>query len=288
MILGKHLTLGACAFVSAAIVGAGAALDLAFRTRIVFTLTGTCAAVAYLAYTFQLLQPVFIGSSGRRRPPGCFALTFDDGPDPRSTAAVSELLAARGHHATFFVLGNAARRFPELVRQLAEDGHEVAVHGYDHRLLAFSLPDTVRSQIASTEAAVMAATGRPPTGLFRAPHGVRSLWLARTVAGVGYRLCGWDGRIFDTANHGADVVAKRVRAELQEGAVILLHDGDGSGQGSSRQQTVQALPEILDDAEARGLHSVWLSTLLPMELGSSSLARSRPRASAPDRRSPTR
>ena len=286
MTLGKNATSVACGLVSAALVAGGAALDVALRTRIVFTLVGVGATAAYLSCTFR--TPLFGGVSGRRRQPGCFALTFDDGPDPRYTATISELLADRGHHATFFVLGAAARRYPELVAQLAGDGHEVAIHGYDHRLLAFSLPTTVRSQISRTETAAMAATGRPPACLFRAPHGVRSPWLGRTVAGMGYRLCGWDGRIFDTANPGVDIIAERVRRELREGAVILLHDGDGSGKGSPREQTVQALPGLLDDAEARGLRSVWLSTLLPTRETSTMPARlRRPRAPGPDALSST-
>ena len=284
--LGKNGTSVACGLVSTLLVAGGAALDFAFRTRIVFTLVGIGTAAVYLSYTFG--TPLFGGLSGRRRWPGSFSLTFDDGPDPRYTAVISELLAARGHRATFFVLGAAACRYPELVAQLADDGHEVAVHGYDHRLLAFSLPATVRSQISRTEVAAMAPTGRPPARLFRAPHGVRSLWLGRTAAGMGYRLCGWDGRIFDTANPGVEAIVTRVHRELKEGAVILLHDGDGSGKGSPRQQTVQALPEILDDAEARGLRSVWLSTLLPVSDGSTIPAHVRcPPASGRDALSPT-
>jgi peptidoglycan/xylan/chitin deacetylase (PgdA/CDA1 family) len=81
--------------------------------------------------------------------------------------------------------------------------------------------------------------------------------------GYGYRLCAWDGQVFDTAQPGADAIVRRVDALLAPGAIVLLHDGDGSGRGASRAQTVQALPAILNCAEARGLQSVPVSALAP-------------------------
>ena len=78
----------------------------------------------------------------------------------------------------------------------------------------------------------------------------------------GYRVCGWSGRVFDTANPGVETIVARVARALKPGAVILLHDGDGSSRDASRRQTVEALPAILDMAERLGLLSVRLSTLV--------------------------
>ncbi len=196
------------------------------------------------------------------RIPGSFALTFDDGPDPRFTPAICRLLAERGHRATFFVLARAVRRHPHLVAGILDAGHEVACHGDDHRLLAFAAPREVERQIVAAEDAVRLATGRLPVRLFRPPHGVRSPWLARVAGHRGYRLCSWDGAVFDTAQPGTDVIAARVVRLLRPGATVLLHDGDGSGRGASRQQTLDALPTILEAAERRGLMSACLSTLV--------------------------
>lgn len=193
--------------------------------------------------------------------PGAFALTFDDGPDPRHTPAISGLLAERGQQATFFVLARHVRSHPEILSGLLADGHELACHGDDHRLLAFSSPSEIRCQIAATENAVYLATGTLPLPLFRPPHGVRSPWLSRVVQRYGYRVCAWDGSVFDTAQPGAAAIADRVERLLRPGAVVLLHDGDGSGREASRRQTLAALPEILDRAERRGLRSVGLGTL---------------------------
>jgi peptidoglycan-N-acetylglucosamine deacetylase len=143
-----------------------------------------------------------------------------------------------------------------------ECGHEIACHGDDHRLLGFALPDTLRRQIGRAESAILGVTGEPPVPLFRAPHGVRSPWLTHVVARRGYRVCAWDGSVFDTTDPGVETIVARVERQLRPGAVILLHDGDGSGRGASRSQTVDALPAILAAAERRGLRSVRLSALV--------------------------
>lgn len=261
MRLDIHETWLACGLVAAGMVAAGTAIDRLLATRVAFV-GGAALAALYLVGTFGASLPLF-GRVARTRPqPGCFALTFDDGPDPRYTPEISRLLLARGHRATFFVLGEHARAYPELIVQLADDGHELANHGDDHRLLAFGLPSTVRRQLAATEEAVAAASGQGPARLFRAPHGVRSPWLGRTVARRGYRVCGWNGRVFDTANPGVEAIVARVARALRPGAVVLLHDGDGSGRHALRRQTVDALPAILDEAERRGLRSVCISRLL--------------------------
>ena len=258
---GKKETWVGCGLVAGLLAAMGAAVDRLLGTRVVFAVMGSALGVLYLAGTFGASIPLF-GRVVRCRPQaGSFALTFDDGPDARYTAEISELLSARGHRATFFVLGAHARAHPELIARLAQDGHELANHGDDHRLLAFSLPSTVHEQLVATEEAVASANcGLAP--LFRAPHGVRSPWLVHTAARRGYRVCAWDGRVFDTSNPGVETIVARVASVLRPGAVVLLHDGDGDGRDGPRRQTVEALGAILDVAERRGLRSVPLSSLV--------------------------
>lgn len=259
----KRETVVASAAVCVGLVGAGRTMDRSRRKAPVVTGGAAAAAVAYLAGTYLqnlgLFGRVARAAGGDR----FFALTFDDGPDPRHTPAISTLLAERGHRATFFVLGRAARSHPELLRRLVADGHEVACHGDDHRVLAFAPPRTIRSQIGAWERSVEAAIGRPGALLVRTPHGARSPWLTTVARRRGYAVCGWDGRVFDTAEPGVDTIVQRVVPLLRPGAVVLLHDGDGSGRGGSRAQTVEALGPILDAAEAQGLTSATLGSLIP-------------------------
>jgi peptidoglycan/xylan/chitin deacetylase (PgdA/CDA1 family) len=252
----------ACGGVAAGIAGIGFAADRRLRTVPALTAAGALAGGAYLVGTFRQESSIFGCSARTRADEGRFALTFDDGPDPRYTPRISEYLASHGHRATFFVLGRSVARHPELAAQLLADGHEIANHGDDHRLLALSPPWAVRAQVAATERAVQEATGSLPVRLFRAPHGAQSPWLIATLRSLGYRLCGWDGHIFDTARPGVAVIAERATKLLAPGAVVLLHDGDGSGRDAPRDQTVDALPPILEAASEHGLRSAPLSTLL--------------------------
>jgi peptidoglycan/xylan/chitin deacetylase (PgdA/CDA1 family) len=260
--MGKRRTWAAAGAVAGAIVAGGGAVDRRLGTVPLVTASGAVIACTYLAGTFAARSRIFGAPAVANPLPGAFALTFDDGPDPRFTPAISRLLSDRGHRGTFFVLARAVRRHPRVAAAVLDAGHELACHGDDHRLLAFASPREVERQLAATEDAIRRATGRLPERLFRPPHGVRSPWLARTVEHRGYRLCSWDGAVFDTAQPGAAAIAARVAHLLRPGATVLLHDGDGSGRDASRQQTLDALPAILDAAERRGLRSAGLSTLL--------------------------
>ena len=254
--------------VALAVASAGLATDRWLGTRRFATAATLGAACAYLVGTYSPRARIFGRSVESGPVDDLFALTFDDGPDPRHTLQISRMLSERGHQATFFVLARAVRAHPTTAASVVGDGHELACHGDDHRLLAFSSPREIRRQISVVEDAVAEATGSSLTPLFRPPHGVRSPWLARVVRKAGYQVCAWDGAVFDTAEPGVDVVVRRVKGQLRPGAIVLLHDGDGSGLLASRRQTVDALPAILDAAECRGLRSVGLRVLLDPKLAS--------------------
>jgi uncharacterized protein (TIRG00374 family) len=189
------------------------------------------------------------------------AITFDDGPSAEHTPAVLDALRTAGARATFFVLGRNVRAHPELARRIVAEGHELASHGDDHSLLMFAGPSAIAHQFRAAEDAVSDAVGTSVVHLFRAPHGYRGPFLAPVARRLGYRIVGWTGAIFDTARPGVDVIVDRCANVLAPGAIVLLHDGDGSGRGGDRSQTVEALPRVLATARDRGLEPVTVSEL---------------------------
>ncbi len=219
----------------------------------VLAAAGAAAAAVLAAHgAFHPRSPVFgravaRGPRGERR----IFLTFDDGPDPETTPRVLDVLAAEGVPATFFLLGERVRRRPELARRAATDGHDVGSHTFEHRRLALRGPGATRRTIERARDAIVEATGLVPL-LLRTPHGWRNPFVAREARRAGCAVVGWTFGVWDTDRPGAAEIRRRVRDRLSPGAIVLLHDGDGSGRGSGRGQTAEALPGIIADARSRG------------------------------------
>jgi peptidoglycan/xylan/chitin deacetylase (PgdA/CDA1 family) len=190
-------------------------------------------------------------SSGRG-----FALTFDDGPHPRGTPAVLELLAAERVVATFFLVGEQIRRNPSLPREILDAGHEIALHCDRHRNLLRLAPRQVREDIARAEDAIATSTGRAPR-LYRPPYGVLNGSALRLARARGWRTLLWSqwGRDWE-ARATADSIAAKLTGGAGEGSVLLLHDADDYSAPGSWQRTLAALPVVIETMRARGLQPV--------------------------------
>ncbi len=214
-------------------------------------------SAAYMPRNPLLGRPLGEGPTDSPR----VAITFDDGPGP-STPAVLDALAAEGVRATFFVLGRAVTEHPDTVRRIVAEGHQLASHGWDHGILIFRGPRHVTDQLRRTEEAVAEVAGEGAlTRLFRAPHGFRGPATAPAVRAAGYRMAAWTHGVFDSAEPGAAVIARRAERALAPGVILLLHDADGWSPGRPRPQTVAAIPEICRSARHRGMHAVRLDEL---------------------------
>ncbi len=186
---------------------------------------------------------------GPLAPQGEVALTFDDGPSA-FTAQVLAVLAARGAVATFFMVGRAAERNPDLVRAIAAAGDAVGGHTWDHVRLPSLTQEEFAAQVDRTDDLLASLTGRAVRCL-RPPYGrYDSVVLAR-LRSRGLAPVMWDVDPRDWTAPGIDAIVARVAAGLHPGAVIELHDG-----GGDRSQTVAALPVILDLIAARGYRAV--------------------------------
>lgn len=179
------------------------------------------------------------------------SITFDDGPNPRATSRILEVLRRERVRATFFVLGKHAERWPELVRRTAVEGHQLGNHGYHHRKLHRRWPSYVRDDLTRGTEAIVRASGVRPRH-FRAPHGFRNPWVTPIAASLGQRTVGWSLGVWDSACPGADVIAARALEGMSAGSILLLHDGDGYDPGGDRLQTADALPLIIAGLRGRG------------------------------------
>jgi peptidoglycan/xylan/chitin deacetylase (PgdA/CDA1 family) len=223
---------------------AGAAL--AFPSAVWFLL-------AYLAWIY--LPDVDWPRRRRGRPGrGRVAITFDDGPGP-DTAKILEVLERHRARATFFCVGREALRFPELIDRMTRAGHLIGNHTLEHRKLAWLSPTEVRRQIDAAQEALERA-GAPRPRWFRAPHGFKSPFLPRVLRRAKLELVAWTHGVWDTDRPGAVEIARRAISKLDDGDILLLHDG-----GGDRSQTADALDAILSYCERQSLTPVTIAEL---------------------------
>lgn len=205
-------------------------------------------AVAWRSARCRLLP----GLSGVGRP-GHVALTFDDGPDPVSTPLVLDILDVWGWKATFFCLGEQARRHPGVLADVVARGHEVGVHGEQHRShLRRAAPGVVRD-LRSARACLEDITGTPVTW-FRPPYGAVAAPTLVAARVTGLRLVLWTtwGMDWKPDASGASVAANVARTFVP-GATVLLHDSDLTSAPRSWKATVDALPILAGRWQAEGL-----------------------------------
>ena len=179
------------------------------------------------------------------------ALTFDDGPDPVATPLLLAILRRFGARATFFVIGERGVPYPYLIKQMAADGHEVGNHTFHHPKLTTLDPRTIREELAATTEAIDPIAG--PPRWFRPPGGDYSPQVAGVAREAGLNLAMWTVNSGDWAAPPPKLLAERVLARAEPGAIILLHNGTLG--------TVRALPEIIVDLKRRGYDLVTVSEL---------------------------
>ncbi len=181
------------------------------------------------------------------------ALTFDDGPDPESTPAFLECLERLDVRATFFLLGVMVERAPALARELVERGHEVAVHGWDHRSLALRGPVSTDRQIGRGAEAVHRHTGQAPVW-WRPPYGVLTspALVSAHRHGLTPVLWGSWGRDW-TAHASPESVIDTLGTGLRPGRTVLLHDSSCTSAPGAWRSALGALPELVARCQDDGL-----------------------------------
>jgi cellulose synthase/poly-beta-1,6-N-acetylglucosamine synthase-like glycosyltransferase/peptidoglycan/xylan/chitin deacetylase (PgdA/CDA1 family)/spore germination protein YaaH len=194
------------------------------------------------------------------------SITFDDGPDPRWTPKVLDILRETNVKACFFMLGKNAEEYPRLVRRVIDEGHEIGNHTYSHQNLSRLSELRMKLELNMTQRVIESITGRS-TALFRPPYNADSnpasveellpLKIAQDDLDYTVVLERIDPRDWDQPSATADVILQRVKDLRSEGSIVLLHDA-----GGNRAQTLAALPRIIAYLRERGDEIVPISTLL--------------------------
>ena len=190
-------------------------------------------------------------ASNIKSSPKIVYLTFDDGPS-KLTPDVLTILAQHNIKATFFVLGSQAKTSPELIRQIADAGHVIGNHTYNHNYSElYKHFGQLWKQIKQTEEIVRQITDKRPD-LVRAPGGTYGHFNKQTfslLAQAGYKVFDWDVDSGDSKRRGvpaAEIVKNITSAKLKNEMVVLMHDGAG------HQETVKALPAIIKYYKQQG------------------------------------
>ncbi|MXX46371.1 MAG: polysaccharide deacetylase family protein [Acidimicrobiia bacterium] len=186
-----------------------------------------------------------------REPAPVVYLTFDDGPHPIHTPQVLEILAAYQIKATFFVVGDMVRRWPDPARQIVEKGHAIQLHSWNHdTLTAFNRKQFTRD-MNRTQTELLYATRTQGTCL-RPPYGATNSKVEKWAKELGLAVELWDVSGNDWTDITVEGIARRVLRGVAPGSVVLLHDG-----GGPRSRTVSALdiiiPALLEDGYRFGL-----------------------------------
>ncbi|MGN8244857.1 polysaccharide deacetylase family protein [Cellulomonas soli] len=211
-----------------------------------------------------VLGPVLGSVAGGRRTDRV-AITFDDGPDASTTAPLLDLLEQEGVHCTFFLLVRQAEQHPDLVRAIRDRGHEIALHGIDHRpLTSWRHTDAVR-MLRDARHRLEVLTGAPVTR-YRPPYGKQTpaSWVAARRAGL--EVVVWSADAADWVDRPATEVAATATERLRGGGILLLHErvepGPAGEPVSTSFDRVAMARQVLHDVTARGWSPVTVAELV--------------------------
>jgi peptidoglycan/xylan/chitin deacetylase (PgdA/CDA1 family) len=185
-------------------------------------------------------------------------MTFDDGPHPKLTPMLLDMMKERGIKGTFFLVGKNVAEYPEIAQRIVAEGHEVANHSWAHPQLTKLAPDALKKEIADTNDAIHRATGIQTT-LMRPPYGaINAAITKRLNEEFGLTIAMWSVDSIDWRIRNAAHVTKLITEKAAPGAIILAHDIHPS--------TVQAMPAVFDTLSAKGYKFVTMSELIALDL----------------------
>ncbi len=217
------------------------------------------AVVGVLAHTvpFPFLFDVTDRTVWQMPPtdPPTVYLTFDDGPNPTATPALLDALNQQAVKATFFIIDkHLTEQTAPIVQRAFEEGHAVALHSNNRRLM-FMAPSDVAAQLEAAALRMEQLTGFRPCRAFRPHAGNRSVPMIMGVARAGYRLVGWGFRLWDfnwSGRRSAKEMVPRFLEEASAGDIIVIHDGHHENPRADRRYAVETIEQLVPELRAKG------------------------------------
>lgn len=180
------------------------------------------------------------------------ALTFDDGPNPKFTPKILDILKQNKIQATFFDIGNKMLKYPQIVKRQVKEGHLIGNHTFSHPDLILDSEKSIYKELEKTEKIIEAETGSR-TYLFRPPKGLLDSQIFRAVQQFGYKIVLWGVGVENHKLKTPQELASRVIANTHPGTIILAHDGR-----LNRSKTILAIKIIIKELKKRGYKFVSL------------------------------
>lgn len=178
------------------------------------------------------------------------ALTFDDGPDPVSTPRLLDVLHRHHAKATFFMVGQAAERHPDLVKQVAAAGHAIGNHSWDHPSFPLLTGHERRAQIRACAKALAPYAQH----IFRPPYADQNFLSCLDALWLGYQVIAYNATAIDWLDHDADWIKSRIMSRIQNGSIILFHDSlfrHAEDRYIDREPMLKAVNMILNELSGR-------------------------------------
>ena len=185
------------------------------------------------------------------------ALTFDDGPYSPYTDRLLDVLKEKKARVTFFLVAEQAQKHPELVRRMTGEGHTVGLHAFRHRDFLKLTEEEKKKELEAGKKVLRSLTGKEPV-YWRPPHGFRDFSVMETAAAQKLTVVNWSATPRDWTGIGKQEIHDRVTGKAEDGAIVLLHDGDSPFYKASRQETVDAVALLIDSLREKGYHLVSL------------------------------
>jgi peptidoglycan/xylan/chitin deacetylase (PgdA/CDA1 family) len=191
------------------------------------------------------------------------ALTFDDGPSPTWTPQILDELKKAGVKATFFMIGEHVEKYPDVVRRVHDEGHEIGNHTYDHHGIFYYTPEELKAEVEKADDAIAGVIGQRTT-FFRPPKAWITGKEKRQLKDMGYTPVLWTLNSKDWVTFDDKYIVPYIVDRIKPGDIILFHDSGGvfGIENGNREETVQSIPQVITELARRGYRFVTISELM--------------------------